>query len=65
MESEQRETIDTLLRVDLRDYVGRFGLYRLIQLFKDVADDLASHSADAARLAEALDRVLTSIDRDQ
>lgn len=64
MESEQRETIDALLRVDLRDYVGRFGLLRLTQLFKEVADDLAPHSTDAARLADALDGVLSSMDRD-
>jgi hypothetical protein len=64
MELVERETIDALLRVDLRDYVGRFGLYRLVCLFKAVAEDLAAQSSDAARLAQALDRVLTSMDRD-
>ena len=64
MESEQRETIDALLRVDLRDYVGRFGLFRLTHLFKEVVDDLAPHSTDAARLADALEQVLASMDED-
>lgn len=64
MDPDQREAIDRLLRIDLRDYVGRFGLYPLTRLFKDVAEDLAPHSRDAARLADALEDVLASMEGD-
>lgn len=64
MDPDQREAIDSLLRIDLRDYIGRFGLSALTRLFKEVADDLAPQSRDAARLSDALDEVLSSMDDD-